>query len=716
MRDYLSIKNVNINYFRSIEKIFINEIDKINVLIGSNESGKSNILKALKWFSTDDPLSKIDEPKLVGIEKNDEIVNICFDINNPSKFNKELNQKITNDDDFKKYFNGIDVEILEIKYLNVCKNNNGKKVFQFYDQNGELNTIIKYNTIKFRFNYISKQISNLNFNQLIKKCIKAILEKEEIELNDKNITDFYNQPQINEISELLKSEYLNLINKSYQNEEVVNNFEKLKSVIINNDFIVKFPIENIEINIQEKVIKWTKKEFVKSVIKSFYFSKIEEPIKLFSTKNIINKYIELPNFIYYSGNIELFKKVRKNKNWEETIQSNKNDLYYKIFRLIDFDISSLNSKDTGEIVHDLHNQLNILTKKIRIQWKQKKLKLIPIFTGSELLLTIVDVNNKGEELIHTLPEERSDGLKWFLGYYITLEYIKKFNSNNILLLDDPAVFLHPKGQIDFLNQLEKISVSNQIFYTTHLISLFSEYNLERIYLIENNDSKTIISKPWNNNQKDIIEPIRRALGLDIILFIDKQKIFFVEGISDKFIFEAIFKICFSKNDWYICPLKGGDGINKNKIILDVKVISFLKSYVEKKELYLILDGDKKEKFDNEELKDSTAFIGEKSQELEDLIPKDYYIQCIKEVYYPIFLIDQEKIYKVNEICKQLLSKEITKGFKKEIEKVFKKEKLGGFDATLISKYIKNDLLNNKNIYDEFFEIIYNKFIKPILKK
>lgn len=44
------IKRIEINYFRSVYSVDLNKLDDLNVLIGGNDSGKSNLLKALNLF------------------------------------------------------------------------------------------------------------------------------------------------------------------------------------------------------------------------------------------------------------------------------------------------------------------------------------------------------------------------------------------------------------------------------------------------------------------------------------------------------------------------------------------------------------------------------------------------------------------------------------------------------------------------------------------
>ena len=54
------IKKIRIRYFRSLKEVTINNINHLNVFSGKNDSGKSNILKALDIFFNDTPI-KFDE-------------------------------------------------------------------------------------------------------------------------------------------------------------------------------------------------------------------------------------------------------------------------------------------------------------------------------------------------------------------------------------------------------------------------------------------------------------------------------------------------------------------------------------------------------------------------------------------------------------------------------------------------------------------------------
>ena len=51
------IKNIRIRYFRSLRELSVNNVNHLNVFSGKNDSGKSNILKALDIFFNDKPIN-----------------------------------------------------------------------------------------------------------------------------------------------------------------------------------------------------------------------------------------------------------------------------------------------------------------------------------------------------------------------------------------------------------------------------------------------------------------------------------------------------------------------------------------------------------------------------------------------------------------------------------------------------------------------------------
>jgi chromosome segregation ATPase len=51
------IKKIRIRYYRSLKEIILPDINHLNIFSGKNDSGKSNILKALDVFFNDKPIN-----------------------------------------------------------------------------------------------------------------------------------------------------------------------------------------------------------------------------------------------------------------------------------------------------------------------------------------------------------------------------------------------------------------------------------------------------------------------------------------------------------------------------------------------------------------------------------------------------------------------------------------------------------------------------------
>ena len=81
---------------------------------------------------------------------------------------------------------------------------------------------------------------------------------------------------------------------------------------------------------------------------------------------------------------------------------------------------------------------------------------------------------------HIGPNQRSQGLQWLLSFYFAI--YANINKNNILLIDEPGIYLHPSAQQKVLNMLEGFSKNNQIIVTTHSPFLINSNRYDRINL------------------------------------------------------------------------------------------------------------------------------------------------------------------------------------------------------------------------------------------
>lgn len=179
--------------------------------------------------------------------------------------------------------------------------------------------------------------------------------------------------------------------------------------------------------------------------------------------------------------------------------------------------------------------------------------------GGGPYLNFFIVTKEGELLT---PQQRSQGLKWFLSFYLRLKAESKINEQLIILFDEPGLFLHSKAQGDIKGLFEELAEKDQIIYSTHSPYLIDSQHLNRVRLVLNDkDRGTRVEKittKISDNQQDALRPIIDAIGLDIadaFSPVSKRNVI-VEGISDFYYFMAMKKILNCSSDFTFIPSIG----------------------------------------------------------------------------------------------------------------------------------------------------------------
>lgn len=154
------------------------------------------------------------------------------------------------------------------------------------------------------------------------------------------------------------------------------------------------------------------------------------------------------------------------------------------------------------------------------------------------------------------PEQRSKGRQWHLAFYVKITARSKDDTPNILLIDEPGLFLHAKAQKDILKKLEESSKRMEVIYSTHSPYLIDADKLNRVRLVERSETEgTKISKVHAKADKETLTPILTAIGEDLSqgIKLDKNNSFIVEGISDYYYIHAFKKLIGSDLDLNIVP-------------------------------------------------------------------------------------------------------------------------------------------------------------------
>lgn len=208
------------------------------------------------------------------------------------------------------------------------------------------------------------------------------------------------------------------------------------------------------------------------------------------------------------------------------------------------------------------DQFNTLIKnnfvdKFNENYTQEVIDIFLMINNSTLQILI---KTKGNYLRY---DERSNGLKWYISIFIQLLFRNKNKdhiiTNNIILLDEPGVYLHSIAQQELVRLFKNLARQhNQIIYTTHSPSMIDFSCIQDIRAVEkdNDGNSCIYNKlsefPFESKTKqETITPIIQAMGYQLSFNVgaNYQKLnIIVEGITDYFYLSSYLK--YQKNDSY----------------------------------------------------------------------------------------------------------------------------------------------------------------------
>lgn len=240
----------------------------------------------------------------------------------------------------------------------------------------------------------------------------------------------------------------------------------------------------------------------------------------------------LPNFILFSSFNDIFPNEVLFSDLE------KNDWIRDLGIISDLNISIVNSTNNRKKV-DHKTKLNIeLNDEFKKFWEQDLSKLHIDWDNEKLYFWIE------EDGYHYEPEIRSQGRRWHLAFYIRITARARENYRNVILIDEPGLYLHAKAQRDILNKLEEASNDAPIIFSTHSPYLIEADKLERIRLVQKTSTKgTVVeNKIHKVADKETLTPILTAIGLEMsdgITQLDKLNNVIVEGPSDYYFLQAL---------------------------------------------------------------------------------------------------------------------------------------------------------------------------------
>lgn len=175
------------------------------------------------------------------------------------------------------------------------------------------------------------------------------------------------------------------------------------------------------------------------------------------------------------------------------------------------------------------------------------------------------VLTKEEEYL--TPNKRSQGLKWFLSFYLQLTAESKITDDLVILFDEPGLFLHSKAQSDIKTLFKELAVKDQIIYSTHSPYLIDVKSLNRVRLILNLEAEGTkvekITTQKTGGHLDAMKPIIDAIGLEIAHMFSpvSNKNIILEGIADYNYFMGMGKILSFEEDVAFVPSMGATNVH-----------------------------------------------------------------------------------------------------------------------------------------------------------
>lgn len=260
----------------------------------------------------------------------------------------------------------------------------------------------------------------------------------------------------------------------------------------------------------------------------------KEKDTIVTQKDFINKVMAIiPNFEKF----EDFGSLLPNTIDLEDIKSNNDKVEgfrgaQNFLRITGLDLNLLDSEDRRIVENQIDKLNKTITADFQEFWTQKigrsskisiqfELKHHDVSKGDKagtpfLVFWIID----GEEKLY--PKQRSQGVRWFLSFYLHLKAnaINRKRIESLFLIDEPGGSLHAKAQGDVLRIFEDIKKNTQVIYTTHspyLIEIPTMYRLLAVQRVDETDDKsdTEIIEPhkFASATTDTLSPLYTKMGV-----------------------------------------------------------------------------------------------------------------------------------------------------------------------------------------------------------
>lgn len=275
-------------------------------------------------------------------------------------------------------------------------------------------------------------------------------------------------------------------------------------------------------------------------LKPYFSPKIDswEPLNYYVYTHFIKP--SVPKFLYYDEYYALPSRIDVQKLQSKTLDTEDQQTAGALFELADININELVSAQSFEsYIAELEATGNHITRELFNYWRTNselrvRFQMDRVQVGADFH-HVLDI--RVENLKHgmSLPlGNRSKGFNWFFSFIVWFSKIQEDkDSNYVLLLDEPGLNLHASAQADLLRYIEDLSGNYQVIYSTHSPFMVDSDSLHRVRTIFDGPQGSVISESIQERDPDTLFPLQAALGYDIAqnLFVSKNNLL-VEGAAD----------------------------------------------------------------------------------------------------------------------------------------------------------------------------------------
>lgn len=220
--------------------------------------------------------------------------------------------------------------------------------------------------------------------------------------------------------------------------------------------------------------------------------------------------------------------------------------------------------NNSNLLRKLEKKLsNDSTNYINSKWKEHKVRIDVSITDQ--LNTHIKIQDQDNQYCYYDMSERSEGFKQFVSLLLSISAKNQSGAikNNLIVIDEPEVHLHPSGVRYMLDELIKIGQNNYVFLATHSNFMVDNKTKERHFLLTKERGLTHAQQITSGDDLYSDEVLQLAFGINTIRdFLSPYKLLLEGGTDKALLSKALSQIDNNNLDIRIAT---GNGANIDKV-------------------------------------------------------------------------------------------------------------------------------------------------------